>query len=89
MAPRNPIFHDRGRSVFFVDAYFDYDCMTPAAVHEVVSSRRRAKKLILYIERRLSLDGRVCFKIQKAWQADLWGTGWEIYHRRFRCRIEA
>jgi hypothetical protein len=66
----------RGRKVFFVDVYYELDCLTGGTTTLVVTSRRKAKKAIRYIRNRcLRFDG---FAIKPAWQGDLAYTGWTV-----------
>ena len=69
----------RGRKVFFVDVYYELDCLTGGTTTFVVASRGKAKKTIRYIRARcLRFDG---FAIKPAWQGDLAFTGWAVNRR--------
>jgi hypothetical protein len=69
----------RGRRVFFVDAYYDLDCVIEGKTTLVVASRFKAKKIIRYIRPRcLKFHGS---RIQAAWQRDLFSTDWAVNRR--------
>jgi hypothetical protein len=90
---RDPMFHPRhspysGRNVYFVDVLFNDGWDEPAAVHELVASRYRAKKLIKRIDRNIAFNGIHSAKITRATQGCVWETGWKIHERGFRCRVE-
>ena len=69
----------RRRNVFFVDVYYDFDCLTPSTLTLVVASRWRAKRVIRYVRRHCLEFHRA--KIQTAWQRDLHDTGWAVERR--------
>ena len=69
-----------GRKVFFVDVYYDFDCINEGTTSLVVASRFQAKKIIRYVRARcLEFHGS---RISAACQRDLRFTGWKIERRK-------
>jgi len=63
----------KGGKVFFVDVFYELNCVTEGETALVVASRRKAKKVISYIRTRsLEFHGST---IQAARQRDLFLTG--------------
>lgn len=80
--PRKYFWRDgkkAGRKVFFVDVYYDLDCVCEGRTSLVVASRHQARKIIRTIRVRcLEFHGS---RIQPACQRDLWFTGWTVARR--------
>ena len=71
----------RGRKVFFVDAFYELDCVTEGKTTLVVASRRQAKNAVRYIRARcLQFHGST---IRPARQGDLFFTGWTVNRRAY------
>ena len=72
----------RNRRVFFVDVWYELDCIAPDGLTSVVvASRRQAKKVITYVRTRCyEFHGA---RIQSARQRDLLWTGWFV-NRRYK-----
>ncbi len=78
-APRKHLWlngEKAGRKVFFVDVYYDFDCLSAGTTSLVVASRFQAKKIICYVRSRcLEFYGS---RVSAAYQRDLWLTDWKV-----------